>query len=245
MNLVIIQAHMGSTRLPGKVMKKFCNKEVLLHVYDRCCRGAKVDKVVIATSLNKENDVIEELCHKNGLDCFRGSENDVLDRYYECAKKYQPKIIIRVTSDCPLLEPKLIDFLVSNIEKDQVEFVEEEKGLLIGHGTDVFSMKALEKLKKNSFANKQKEHVIGYYLDNKNEFTSKTYPLGKDLEHLFRPYRLTLDTKEDYELLNFLYTMFYKDGYADLKSIIDYIDHNPEILDINKCIQQKDYFQEN
>lgn len=241
MNLVIIQAHMGSTRLPGKVMKKLCDQEVLLHVYHRCCRAAKVDQVVIATSTNSENDEIEELCTKNGIVCFRGSENDVLNRYYQCAKKYQPEIIVRVTSDCPLLEPKLIDYWVSNLEKDKCEFVEEQEGLFIGHGTDVFSMAALEKLQKYSTTPKQREHVIGYYLENKQQFTHKVYPVPEELAYLLRPYRLTLDTKEDYELLIYLYERFYKGGYVDLIKVMDFLDQNKEILAINSSVLQNYY----
>lgn len=244
MNLLIIQAHMASTRLPAKVLKKIKNKEVLLHVYERCLKAKTVDKVVIATSTNKENDHIEYFCDKHNIDCFRGSENDVLDRYYQCAKLFNPNIIIRVTSDCPLLEPKLIDYWVSNIEKDNVEFVEEEKELFTGFGLDIFSMKALDKLKERAIENKQKEHVIGYYLDNMDEFTRKKYPLSDELKYLYRPYRLTLDTLEDFNLINMLYEKFYKDGFLDLKEVMNFIDNNKEVLKYNNNIKQKDYYEQ-
>lgn len=241
MNLVIIQAHMGSTRLPGKIMKKLCDREVLYHVYNRCTKAKTVDKVVIATSINSENDVIEDFCIKNEIECFRGSENDVLDRYYQCAKKYNPDIIIRVTSDCPLLEPKLIDYWVDNMINDNIEFIEEEKELFTGFGLDMFTMTALEKLKTNTVTDKQKEHVIGYYLENKERFRYKKYSLKDDLKYLYRPYRITLDTLDDYELIKILYKKFYKNNYANLKSIMNYIDNNREILNINKNIKQKEY----
>ncbi|WP_252246670.1 spore coat protein [Clostridium sp. ZBS4] len=244
MNLVIIQAHMGSTRLPAKVMKKIKDKEVLLHVYERCLKAKKVDKVVIATSTNKENDEIENFCKKHNIECFRGAEDDVLDRYYKCAKVYDPDIIIRVTSDCPLLEPKLIDYWVSNMENDQIEFVEEEKELYIGFGLDIFSMQALEKMKKFSTEDKQKEHVIGYYLDNANEFSRKKYPLEEDLKHLYRPYRLTIDTLEDFNLINMLYGKLYKNNFVDLKEVINFIDDNKDILNLNNNINQKNYYNE-
>ncbi len=235
---------MGSTRLPAKVMKKIKDKEVLLHVYERCLKAKKVEKVVIATSTNKENDEIENFCKRYNIECFRGAENDVLDRYYKCAKVYNPDIIIRVTSDCPLLEPKLIDYWVSNMESDQIEFVEEEEELYTGFGLDIFSMKALEKMKKFSTEDKQKEHVIGYYLDNANEFSRKKYPLEESLKYLYRPYRLTLDTLEDFNLINMLYEKLYKNNFIDLKEVINFIDDNKDILNLNNNIKQKNYYSQ-
>lgn len=241
MNLAIIQAHMGSTRLPGKIMKKLMGKEVLIHVYERCIRAKSLDKVIIATSKNKENDAIEFLCNKYGIECFRGQEEDVLDRYYQCASNYNPNIIIRVTSDCPLLEPKLIDFWISNMKKDNIEFIEEEDKIYTGFGLDIFTMEALRKLKKMSTKKNQKEHVVGYYLENKEEFKSKKYPLKDELSYLYRDYRLTLDTIEDYELIKKIYEKFYHDEFVNLSEVIKYIDNNKEVLNINKGINQKIY----
>lgn len=241
MNIAIIQAHMGSTRLPGKVMKRVCNKEVLLHVYERCLKSNILDKIIIATSNNEENDYIEEFCKMYNIEYFRGAETDVLDRYYECAKLYNPDIIVRVTSDCPLLEPKLIDYWVESILKDKIEFVEEEKEIFTGAGLDVFTYDALIKMKNNAINDKQKEHVVGYYYDNKDKFTHKIYPLNDELTYLYRNYRLTLDTYEDFNLINNLYNKFYKDGYVDLKEVMDYIDNNKEVLNINKSVVQKKY----
>ncbi|WP_434296957.1 cytidylyltransferase domain-containing protein [Clostridium sporogenes] len=241
MNLVIIQAHMASTRLPRKVMKIIQDKEVLLHVYERCLKAKTVDKVVIATSTNKENDDIEYFCNRHNIDCFRGSEINVLDRYYQCAKLYNPNIIIRVTSDCPLLEPKLIDYWVNNMLKDEVEFVQEEKELFTGFGLDVFTYDVLVKMKRNATTDKQKEHVVGYYYDNKHKFIHKIYPLNDELQYLYKDYRLTLDTEEDFMLIKILYDKFYNNGYVDLKTVMSYLDNNKNLLEINKNICQKKY----
>ena len=241
MNLGIIQAHVGSTRLPGKVMKKIVDKEILIHVYDRCKRAYKIDKLIIATSINKENDIIEEICNKYKIECFRGSENDVLDRYYQCAINHKPNIVVRITSDCPLLEPKLIDYWIENMERDSVEFVEEEDKLYTGFGIDIFTMGALTKLKNNSKDPKQKEHVVGYYLEHKNEFSKKIYPLNENLQYIYRPYRLTLDTIEDFNLIKFIYEKFYNNNYVDLKEVINHIDENIDILNVNSEIKQRKY----
>lgn len=241
MNIIIIQAHFGSTRLPGKVMKKICNREVLLHVYDRCSKVKNVNKVIIATSINKENDVIEELCKENNIELFRGEESDVLDRYYMCSKQYEPDFIVRVTSDCPLLEPKLIDYWLENAMKDKVEFVEEEKELFTGFGVDLFSFDALVKMKENAETDRQKEHVVGYYYENKSKFYHKKYPLPMELKYVYNEYRLTLDTNEDFKLLVELYNKFYKNGFVELESVVNYINENEDILGFNKMIKQKEY----
>ena len=241
MNILIIQAHMGSTRLPGKVMKKICDKEVLMHVYDRCSRSKLVDKIIIATSTDSDNDKIEEFCKINNIECFRGSEKDVLNRYYECSEKYNPDYVVRVTSDCPLIEPKLIDYWLENIIKDGIDFVDEEKELFTGFGVDIFSFNALKVMQEKAYSEKQKEHVVGYYYDNKDKFKDKQYPLPKELRYLYRNYRLTLDTEEDFKLIEELYNKFYKDGVVDLYEVMTYIDNNSYILDFNKNVKQKEY----
>lgn len=241
MNILIIQAHMGSTRLPGKAMKSICGKEVLMHVYDRCSRAKLVDKIIIATSTDMDNDKIEDFCKDNNIECFRGSERDVLDRYYECAKQYNPDYIIRVTSDCPLLEPKLIDYWLKNAVRDNIDFIDEEKEIFIGSGVDIFSFKALQLMKKEAKLEKQKEHVVGYYYDNKEKFFDKQYQLPKELQYLYRPYRLTLDTSEDFQLITELYRKFYINDFVDLYEVINYLDKNKDVLNVNKNIQQKKY----
>lgn len=241
MNIIIIQGHMGSTRLPGKIMKKICDKEVLLHVYNRCKKVENVDKVIIATSTNKENDDIEQFCKKNNIECFRGAESDVLDRYYECAKAYNPEYVVRVTSDCPLLEPKLIEYWLENAMKDKIEFVEEEKEIFTGFGVDLFSFGALMKMKEKATEDKQKEHVVGYYYDHKEEFFDNKYPLPDNLKYLYRDYRITLDTQEDFELIECLYNKFYEDGFADLEKVMNYIDEDGDVLKINWMVKQKEY----
>ncbi|HDK7159462.1 TPA: spore coat protein [Clostridium botulinum] len=244
MNLLIIQAHIGSTRLPGKIMKNICGKEVLLHVYERCVKAKEVNKIIIATSKNTKDNQIEKFCKKHNIECFRGSESDVLDRYYECAKRYNPDYIVRVTSDCPLLEPKLIDYWIKNAVKDNIDFVEEEKELFIGFGLDIFSYNALERMKNRASENKQKEHVVGYYYDNKNEFIHNKYLLEDELKYLYRPYRLTLDTIEDFNLINAIYEKFYENDYVELNKVMNFLDTDKSMLNINNNVCQKNYFRE-
>lgn len=241
MNIIIIQAHMGSTRLPGKIMKLLDDKPVIWHVYERCLQVKNVQKVVIATSKNKENDILEAYCKEQKIECFRGEEEDVLDRYYECCKHYLPHIIVRITSDCPLLEPKLIDYWLENMMHDKVEFIEEEKTLFKGFGTDIFSYEALVKMKERAYTAKQKEHVVGYYIDHKDEFSSKQYKLPENLHYLYSKNRLTLDTQEDYELLHHLYHKFKASPIINLEEVMKYLDETEDIRVINKSVVQREY----
>jgi spore coat polysaccharide biosynthesis protein SpsF len=244
MNIIIIQAHMGSTRLPGKVMKDLCGKAVLYHVYQRCKQAETIDKVIIATSTDEDNDYIELFCKQNNIDCFRGSESDVLDRYYRCALQYNVDIVVRVTSDCPFVEPKLIDYIVTHLQtENNIEFVKEQDGLFLGHGLDIFRLNALIKMKQQATIAKQKEHVIGYYLDYPEEFVSKEYKVPRSLDYLKRSYRLTLDTFEDYQLIKFLYEKFYKleQDFVNLEDVIHFIDEHQELLSINNKVQHKQY----
>ena len=241
----MIQAHMLSTRLPGKVLLDLNGKSVLYHVYNRCKQAAMVDKVIILTSHHPANDVLVDFCELNGIECFRGSENDVLDRYYEGSKAYPSDIIVRVTSDCPLIEPKLIDYWVENMIKDKVEFIKDEEKLFEGFGVDVFTRTALERMKKCATKTRQTEHVVGYFFDYPGEFKFKSYPLPQELTYLYSKHRLTLDTSSDYELIKLLYDKFNTfEGLVDLKKVMEYLDENRDEANINQHIIKKDYYTE-
>ena len=143
---IIVQARMASTRLPNKVMLKLAEKAVLWHVIQRC-KKAEADEVIIATSINKENDIIEEFCVKNNFEFFRGSEEDVLDRYYQTAKKFKLDIIIRVTSDCPLIDPAIINNLIKKFKQGNFDYMSNiaQRSFPRGLDVEIFSFDTLEK----------------------------------------------------------------------------------------------------
>ena len=148
MVIAIIQARMGSTRLPGKVLKRIDGRPMLSYLLDRVLKSTKIDKVIIATSILAIDDPIEDHCKEYGVDCFRGSENDVLSRYYECAKKYNADVIVRLTADCPLADPNVIDDVIKIFECNNVDYCANTVPVsTFPDGTDVevFSMNALEK----------------------------------------------------------------------------------------------------
>src|SRR3989338_6037100 len=123
-NLCIIQARMASTRLPGKILKEIAGVPLLEYLVKRLRQAKKIDKIVIATTTNQEDDQVGALCRGIGIDCFRGSVDDVLDRYYQCLQRY-PKYgnVLRVTGDCPLIDPKVVDQVISLFESSDYEYV--------------------------------------------------------------------------------------------------------------------------
>ena len=117
MRVALIQARMGSSRLPGKVLEDLSGRPMLWHVVDRVRRASKVDKVVVATTDRVGDDPIARFCEQEDVGCFRGSEQDVLDRFYQAAKKHQADVVIRITADCPLIDPAVIDKVVARFER--------------------------------------------------------------------------------------------------------------------------------
>ena len=110
--VAIVQARMGSTRLPGKVMKDLLGKPVLIRDINRIRRAKCIDEIVIATTIKPEDDAIVALCEEEGWQCFRGSENDLLDRYYRAAQAFNGDVVVRITSDCPMIDPEVIDKVI-------------------------------------------------------------------------------------------------------------------------------------
>lgn len=196
-NGIIIQARMGSSRLPGKVMRDFNGKTLLGQIAFRLKRKKNDAKVIIATSVLVQDDIIEEFCKKNGLICYRGSEQNVLERYYECASKYKFDNIVRMTADNPFPDieelDNLIDFHISN----KYDFSECLTQLPIGVGMEIFTYQCLEDDMSNSSMPHHFEHVDEYVLENKYKYKYGIMPVpyAKCYPHV----SLTVDTPEDYK----------------------------------------------
>src|SRR3989344_84902 len=162
--MCILQARMGSRRLPGKVLLRVQGVPLLEREVKRIKRAKTVDKIVIATTTNKEDDAIENLAKRIGVDCFRGSEKDVLDRYYQCALLYPGfSSIIRVTGDCPLIDPAVIDQVVSLLQKGSFDYV---SNIEIGNETfpngmdvEVLTRETLEEIAAKATLAAEREHV--------------------------------------------------------------------------------------
>lgn len=241
MNVVcIVQARVGSTRLPEKVLKKICGKTVLEHDIDRLKQVKNLNNLVIATTTLEDDNKIEKLVTKLGVDCFRGSSEDVLSRYYFAAKKYKADVIVRVTSDCPLIDydtsDKIIKYYLDNLDKYDYLSNTIERTYPRGLDTEVFSFHALEKSHMEAKKKYEREHVTPYIYKNTDIFRVAQYKNEDDYSN----YRWTLDTEEDYKLISIIYNNLYKkDKLFSFDDILKFIDENPYLIKINEHVQQK------
>lgn len=231
-NLCIIQARAGSTRLPNKVLMRVKNVPLLEYEIRRVKMSKKIDKIIVATGDKKANDKIEKLCSKMGVNCFRGSEDNVLDRFYKCSLKYpEYKNIIRITGDCPLIDPDVIDQVIRFYEKGKYDYASNILNETYPDGMDieVFSLKALEESNKNAKLMSEREHVTLYIRNNK-KYKKGNLEAKKD----YSKFRLTVDEKKDFEVIKFLI-----EKSKPTASFLDYIGlliKNPKIMKKNMDI---------
>jgi len=237
----IIQARMGSTRLPGKVMKDLKGKPVLWHVIERVKQAENIDQIIIATTTHERDEIIFEKVKEWGVRAYQGSEEDVLARYYKSANKYDVDTVVRITSDCPLIDPHVIDEIVEYYNENDYTLVTNAGSDLNnrtyprGLDTEVFSFEVLEKSYNKAEEKYQREHVTPYIYEKYDDIYY--YKNNEDLSN----YRLTLDTKEDFELIKILYDKLYQ-GKHDfyLNKTIEVLNKNKELLKINQNIKQKE-----
>ena len=241
MNVVcIVQARVGSTRLPEKVLKKICGKTVLEHDIDRLQQIKNLNKIVIATTTLDEDNKIEELVTELGINCFRGSSEDVLSRYYFAAKEYKADVIVRVTSDCPLIDSdisdKIIKYYLDNLDKYDYVSNTIERTYPRGLDTEVFSFEALEKSYNEAQKQYEREHVTPYIYQNTDKFRIAQYKNEDDYSN----YRWTLDTEEDYKLISIIYNHLYnEDKLFSFNDVLKFINENHHLIKINEHVQQK------
>lgn len=234
MTIAIIQARMGSTRLPGKVLKKIDGKELLAYQIDRVRESKELDKIIIATSTLEQDQAIVDFCINYGVDYFRGSENDVLSRYYECAKKYNPEIVVRLTGDCPLSDPKIIDNVINHFKNTDTDYTAntvpvESSRFPDGSDVEVFSMNALSKANDSITEEHFREHVTFQFWQT-SEYSSNQFIQEKD----FSKYRITVDYPEDFEVVEYIFQeLANKNSFGHLEEIISIIDSNEQIKNKN------------
>lgn len=194
---IIIQARMGSTRLPGKILKTIGNKTLLEHIVFRLKRLKTPACVVIATTDKPEDDVVERFCMKNNVECFRGSELNVLNRYYKCAQKYKFSHIVRMTADNPFPDVEELDKLIALHIKENNAYTQSFSSLPIGVGAEIFSFEALEEDNEKASLPHHFEHVDEYILEHLDEFKNSVLEVEKDKN--YPEVSLTVDTVEDYK----------------------------------------------
>lgn len=237
---VVIQARMNSTRLPGKVMKLLNHKTVLQHVVERVSQSTLVDTVVVATTDNAEDIAIFKNMDDLQINVFRGDENNVLSRYYYAASEYKLDVVIRITSDCPLIDAKLLDDMIKFYIENEYDMVTnagsipENRTYPRGLDVEIFSYKILSEAFENANYEYEREHVTPYIY----EHSKKVFYYKNDTDYSM--YRWTLDTREDWELIKLIYDNLYKDKHDFyMKEIIELMTNNNELVKINQHIEQK------
>lgn len=235
---IIIQARMVSSRLPGKVMLNLAGRTVLEHVVERC-KKVNVDKVIIATSLREEDDKIEQFCKEKGYNYFRGDENDVLNRFYYCAKKFDLNIIVRITSDCPLIDPKIIEKAVEKLKKEDFDYLslihmknrKEFRNFPRGLDVEVIKFEALKKAFIEAINKSDRLHVGIFFRNNMEKYKVGTLDLDKKLR---RPdIRACIDYEEDFRVLNLIFSSL-GDRIDDFNNVVAFLDKNRDIKTLSE-----------
>ena len=223
---------MGSTRLPGKVMELLDGKNPsLYYTINQLKNSLNVDKIIVATTKLNEDDIIEKISKNNKINCFRGNSENVLERFYECAKKFQLETIVRITADCPLIDPKIVDSFIEIFNSGEYDYVHNMEPRTFPDGLDaeVFSFKILEEAYKNAKLPSEKEHVTPYFRNNKDKFRIKNVINKKNMSS----YRWTLDYQEDLDLIRNIIKEI-KNRPILMNDIISLFNKKPNIFEINK-----------
>ena len=242
MILGIIQARMGSTRLPGKILQEIAGKPMLWHVIRRTERAAAIDKVVVATSINAADDAVADFCASEAIDCFRGSEADVLDRFYRAAKDYLPDAIVRITADCPLMDGTVIDEVIKKFDGERADYASNTLIYTYPDGLDVevFTFAALEDAWTNATKLTEREHVTPYIrLSEKFKIVGVTAGNvgGKGM-------RWTVDEPNDLLFVRRVYEYFPRNPFFDWEDVLEIIKNNPKLLEINQnSIMNEGYYK--
>ena len=235
MIVAIIQARMKARRLPGKVLKEVNGTPLLKFQTERIKQSSLLDSFVIATSVEPVDDAINDFCKRNNIECFRGSENDVLSRYYECAKKYQADIIVRLTGDCPLIDPRILDDTVRLLQQEGVDFSAntvppQTSYFPDGSDVEVFTMHALKRAHQECRDLHDREHVTFYFWKQDNGF--KIAQLKN--AHNYSEYRITVDYPEDLEVISFVVKELKRlNMKGHLNEIVEILESNPQIAKLN------------
>lgn len=242
--VAIIQARMGATRLPGKVLAEIAGRPMLWHVVNRVRIARSVDKVVVATSNRSSDDAVAEFCVQNDIEFFRGSETDVLDRFYQTAKHFNADVVVRITADCPLIDPQVVDIVVSTYLEGGYDYVTNTLRYTYPNGMDVevFSFAALEKAWREARLPAEREHVTPY-LRASGRF--RVFNVENEADLSKRNLRWTVDEPADLEFVRAVYARLGGDKQPfGLSDILELLDKEPDLMQINSgIIRNEGYYK--
>ncbi|MCK4378141.1 MAG: glycosyltransferase family protein [Deltaproteobacteria bacterium] len=237
--IAIIQARMSSTRLPGKVMKKLVNKSVLAHVISRLQTSKTLDGVVVAITTHSVDDAIVAESRQYGAAVYRGSEEDVLGRYYDAAREFDADVVVRITSDCPLIDPELIDHMVQKFfALPAADYLSNtlERTYPRGLDVEIFTRKVLAVASRQAHEPFEREHVTPYIYQHKDLFYLVNYADSIDRSNC----RWTLDTPSDWQFIEAVYQHLYQAGEIfSTDDVLEFLRCHPEIGQLNEHVRQK------
>lgn len=235
--VVVVQARMGSTRLPGKVLKTVLGKTLLEHQLERLRRVAGADSVVVATSALPADDAIAALCARLGVSCRRGSESDVLARYLDAARAENARVVVRCTADCPLIDPGVTGELIASFEAAGEKGYGSTEGYPRGLDVEIFSREALEEAAAEATSPRDREHVTPYLIARPERWK----PFFSKCEENLSAVRWTVDTAEDFEFARLMIESLYPSNprYSWRDALALYRAH-PEWAKINAHVRQKE-----
>ena len=234
---IIVQVRVGSTRLPGKALLEIVNKPALEHVLERVSRASSADDIIVATTDNEQDNGIVEFCNKMKVKVFCGSEDDVLDRFYHAAYFFNAEDIVRITADCPLIDPEIIDKVVDCYFKNNADYCSNilEETFPDGEDVEVFRFKTLKTSWSNARLLSEREHVTSYIIKHPEMFKLVNYKNDQDLSGK----RWTLDTQEDFVFIKTIFENLYKENPCfNMKDILTFIGNNRELESINKNLKR-------
>ena len=234
----MIQARMSSVRLPEKIMLKACGKTLLEHLIDRVKQAKKLEKIMVATTTNIKDNVVEQVCIDNNVECFRGPEDDVLSRYKLASDKAGASIIVKLHADSPLIDPIIIDKVIEIFLNGDFDYVSNwfpKQGTYPrGTSVEVFSSKTLEQVYNEAERPSEREHASSFIWKQPHRYKLYRLDMTKNLSN----YRLNVDYKEDYTLVKSVFEgLFPQNPYFTLNDIISWLDSHPEVLKFNSHIK--------
>lgn len=235
--VAVIQARMGSTRLPGKVLMDICGRTMLERVVRRTQNAQLVDEVIVATTTNHADDAIVHECNRLGVALFRGSEDDVLDRYFCAARTHSADAVVRITSDCPLIDPELIDQVIAAFCSNDCDYAANiiERTYPRGLDTEAIKIEALERAWREAKEPYQRAHVSPYIFFQPQLFPQISVKGDRDSSQ----YRWTVDTQPDLELVRTIYARLGNDDDFSWQDVLDLVEREPELAEINRHVEQK------
>jgi spore coat polysaccharide biosynthesis protein SpsF len=235
--VAIIQARMGSSRLPGKVLQDIEGKTMLARVIERASRAKLMNEVLVATTDGKADDAIVEECRRLAVKVSRGDQDDVLDRYYRAAQLAKAEVVVRITSDCPLIDPAVTDKTIAAFLEMQPDYASNtlQRTYPRGLDTEAMSFTALSRAWQEARQRHEREHVTPYIYEHPEKF--RLLPVTADAD--YSSHRWTVDTADDLEFVRAIYARL--KGNADFsgRDILDLLEREPQLIEINRSVKQK------